>query len=145
MRWAAQGHSKRKSPVEYIADPATGCWIWQRAVSSTGYGILAGQLAHRAVYERHRGPVPAGLELDHRCRNRACVNPDHLEPVTHRENQRRGAAPNGINARKTHCIRGHEFTPANTYIRPDNGNRQCRICNVTREAKRSSRPRLRSR
>lgn len=78
----------------YIVDPCTGCWVWQMAIKSNGYGHrkVAGRYrnAHILVWEEHNGPVPAGLQLDHLCRNRACVNPDHLEPVKQRENLRRG-------------------------------------------------------
>jgi hypothetical protein len=73
----------------------TPCWIWQRAINGAGYGAkwFAGKVcrAHRVYYERLVGPIPAGLELDHLCRVRACVNPAHLEPVPGRENTRRGA------------------------------------------------------
>jgi hypothetical protein len=84
------GHHLRKSPLEYIVD-ADGCWIWQRSQDGHGYGTacLPGQRrvkAHRMVYEREVGPIPAGLDLDHLCRTPLCVNPAHLEPVTRREN-----------------------------------------------------------
>jgi hypothetical protein len=89
------GHQRRKSPVEYVVDEATGCWLWQRA-KTNGYGVVtvAGRqyLAHRVVYERHKGAIPEGLELDHTCPagpNKACVNPDHLDPVTHAVNLQR--------------------------------------------------------
>ena len=83
--------------------------------------------AHRVVYEILVGPIPVGLELDHLCRNRACVNPDHLEPVTTRTNLLRGYSPWACRARQTHCKRGHEFTPENTYGTGD-GRRYCRTC-----------------
>lgn len=104
-----------------------GCWVWTGA-TSRGYGNFTPNgrgswtTAYRWSYEHHVGPVPEGLELDHLCRNRACVNPAHLEPVTHLENRQRAALA------KTHCKNGHEFTPENTYQRKDRVGRNCRTC-----------------
>ncbi len=88
------GHNPRKSPVEYVVDDATGCWVWARAKNENGYSQInvdgKTRRAHIIFYERRFGPVPAGLELDHTCNCRSCVNPDHLEPVTHQENCLRG-------------------------------------------------------
>lgn len=112
-----------------------GCWVWQGYLTR-GYGhFWTGQtmhIAYRIAYQVHRGDIPSGLHLDHLCRNRACVNPDHLEAVTPRENWRRGIAPSVDNALKTHCIRGHEFTPENTYGSKPN-DRHCRQCALERE------------
>ena len=113
---------------------ARQCWIWPKYTDRLGYGQMRHdskvEYAHRVVYELLIGPIPEGLEIDHLCRNPSCVNPWHLEPVTHRENLLR--APTNIasiNARKTHCVAGHEFTPANTYRRKDRGvTRECRKC-----------------
>jgi hypothetical protein len=93
------GHHGRRSPVDYIVDE-NGCWVWQLSQQSTGYGkiTLSGPngkrrvAAHRVFFERAKGPIPEGLQLDHLCRNRLCVNPDHLEPVTQMENFRRSIA-----------------------------------------------------
>jgi hypothetical protein len=92
------GHQRRLSPVEYIAEDrgySTPCWIWQRHITTNGYGAAyppgRSVRAHRLVYERHGGVIPPGLDLDHLCRVRACVNPEHLEPVTRATNARRGA------------------------------------------------------
>lgn len=110
---------------------ARGCWLWQGAQNGHGYGALnvAGKQrgAHRVVYELLRGPIPTGLTLDHLCRRRHCVNPDHLEPVTIKENLRRGNGSTGRCFRKTRCKRGHAFTDENTY-RPKRGGRICRAC-----------------
>ena len=100
----------------------TPCVLWEGTLDRDGYGKKAGTLAHRLAYVAARGPIPAGLEIDHLCRVRACVNPDHLEAVTKAENQRRG-----IRATATACIHGHPFTPENT-IRRRRGGRDCREC-----------------
>jgi hypothetical protein len=121
----------------YLEDPATGCWIWQGAPNSEGYGRLkvGGKrvYAHRWMYEQHRGLLPEGLTLDHLCRVRLCCNPAHLEAVTLAENKRRGESLNAKNARKGECVNGHPFTEANTYRRPDTGARQCRACKRVRD------------
>ncbi|WP_082495325.1 HNH endonuclease signature motif containing protein [Aeromicrobium sp. Leaf291] len=112
------------------------CWLWTAQVSNQGYGSFYVRLpkgwrirrAHRVAWWLLRGPVPGELVLDHICRVRRCVNPDHLEVVTPSTNTLRGIGPTAINARKTHCKRGHEFTPEN--IIPQNGGRYraCRQC-----------------
>ncbi len=90
------GHHGRKGPVDYIESAKTGCWVWQRYKDSRGYGQTAvrgkPELAHRVYYERVYGPIPEGKEIDHLCRNHACVRPDHLEAVSHVVNVRRGRA-----------------------------------------------------
>ena len=114
-------------------EAALGCWVWTGGKLASGYGSVALDgtrfVTHRVVWEMLRGPIPDGLQIDHLCRNRACCNPDHLEPVEQKTNLLRGVSQPAINARKTHCIRGHEFTPENTYRRPGCPQaRNCRTC-----------------
>lgn len=108
------------------------CWVWTGAKTGGSYGgygqiNISGRIeySHRVVFETYLGNIQDGLELDHLCRNHACCNPLHLEPVTHRENHLRGRTGH-VNRDKTHCLRGHEFTVANTKVRPDG--RECRAC-----------------
>lgn len=104
------------------------CWEWQRSKFKTGYGAVRfggkTRIAHRVAYEFAHGPIPDGLHIDHKCRNRACVNPEHLEAVTQAENNRREAEA----LRKPECRHGHLWTPENTIYMRD-GDKLCRECN----------------
>jgi len=117
----------------YYIDAATDCWVWRGKPKDTGYGQIniGGRVlnAHTMVYEMLVGPVPPGKELDHLCRVKLCVNPDHLEPVTHRENCLRGVGPSAKAAKATRCRKGHPYDEQNTYWRPDGKGRGCRTCN----------------
>lgn len=109
-----------------------GCWLWTGTRDQAGYGQIRYDKrlykAHRFGYELVIGPIPPDMTLDHLCGNQSCVNPAHLEPVTLAVNILRGNGPSAQNARRTHCGRGHEFTPANTRI-DKRGKRLCRACN----------------
>jgi hypothetical protein len=123
----------------------SGCWVFEGYVNPGGYGAMLDgdgrtRTAHRISYEVFVGPIPEGRQLDHLCHtldrhclggrscpHRRCVNPAHLEPVTQRENKLRGVSFSAVNAVKTHCAQGHEFTSENTYYRTPT-NRQCRTC-----------------
>ena len=109
------------------------CWNWIGGKNSDGYGhFWLGKRpfrSHRFVYELYRGKIPEGLDLDHLCRNRACVNPWHLEAVSTNVNTLRGFGQPARNARKIRCSKNHSLSGANLYIAPD-GSRQCRICRV---------------
>jgi hypothetical protein len=102
------------------------------------------RLAHRYAYELLRESIPDGMVIDHRCRNRPCVNPDHLEVVSMRENTLRGVGVTAINARRTHCPKDHPYSEANTYVSPK-GYRQCRICRSARKRSDDARRRARLR
>lgn len=120
------------------------CWNWIASKDKHGYGHFsaAGRRivkAHRWAWEDAYGPIPPGLTLDHLCRNTSCVNPQHLEPVTHKVNSLRGTSPCAQNARKTHCIHGHGFTEGNTYRRPGRTARVCRACRDERLRQRPAR------
>lgn len=119
--------------------PESGCWIWSRRIDVSGYGeiLLKNKYwkAHRVSYHYYVGPIPEGMEIDHLCRVRCCVNPYHLEAVTGKENRRRGRGNGGIlSTPVTHCRYGHALTPDNIYYhkraRSIGGNpwRQCRVC-----------------
>lgn len=109
------------------------CWLWAGGENGKGYGfmkVVAGEspvYVHRFAYDLLVGPIPEGLTIDHLCRVRNCVNPDHLEAVTSRVNTLRGFGTSAQNARKTHCKNGHRFDAGNTRIKGD-GWRECRSC-----------------
>lgn len=133
--WTYQGETAWERFEARIAyEPMSGCWLWTGSTDPCGYGKVSirGKIisTHVVSYTKARGPVPAALELDHLCRTPQCVNPDHLEAVTRRENVLRGLSPMARNARLTHCLRGHEFTSDSTYPpRPNRGHeRRCKLC-----------------
>lgn len=130
--------SAARDPLErfhdsYTIDPDTQCWVWDLALNHHGYGVYKANgktvIAHRWGYIQLVGEIPDGLVLDHRCRNRACVSPDHLEPMTIRENI---LAEGSLCLAKrcaeaVLCVHGHPLSGENLYVRP-NGNRACRAC-----------------
>lgn len=126
----------------------TPCLTWIAYVLPNGYGRFQwnGEVrgAHVVAYEVRHGEIPKRLDgdravVDHLCRNRDCVNVDHMELVTNRVNILRGETIIAANAAKTHCPRGHEYTPENTYVHPTGGDRHCRICMKAARERRSVR------
>ena len=114
------------------------CWLWAGLITPDGYGRQyyydnghKAIYAHRLIYEHYKGDIPKGLQIDHLCRNRRCVNPNHLEAVSRKQNILRGNAFSGVNARKTHCKNSHKYTADNTYYIKRNGvfrQRECKEC-----------------
>lgn len=115
-------------------EPMSGCWIWTGALSTKGYGRYGIKnrtyAAHRVVFEIFREGIPENMQLDHLCRNRQCVNPDHLEIVSNRENTLRGINFIARNAKATHCPQGHEYNSDNTYLSKyiSTISRRCKMC-----------------
>ena len=146
------GHSAEERFWKYV-QKTNSCWLWTGSLSPQGYGQFhlngGPKLAHRIAYEWMVGPIPNGMDLDHvlanGCTNRNCIKaisdefgPAHLEAVSRYENIIRGTAPTAINARKTHCIRGHELSGSNL-INRTRKTRECKICKqLTRKDKKSN-------
>ena len=152
MDGGSLGEASMRTPDEYTEDwehrfwakvspePMSGCWLWTASLDGYGYGQFGKSKgvvlkAYRLSYELLVGPVPDGLEIDHLCRVRACLNPDHLEAVTHRENMRRAALL------RTHCPSGHQYSGDNLYV--NRGSRFCRRCHVLSERARRATLRFR--
>lgn len=111
--------------------PFSGCWLWTGYTTPRGYSFIQvlgkKYSVHRLMWVKEHGVIPPDKQIDHLCRNRNCINPDHLELVTSRENTMRGISFSAVNAKKTHCVHGHEFTPEN--VRPrKRGGRECLAC-----------------
>lgn len=133
------GHATRRSAEERFWEKVNAlgcCWEWDGARKAAGYGNFAPirtktVLAHRWAWELLVGPIPDGMELDHRCKNPCCVCPDHLEVVTRQENLRRGHGAAVVNAQRTHCLHGHALLAENVRI-DKRGARCCRACEQAR-------------
>lgn len=123
-----------------------GCWEWTAALKDNGYAAfqvmrnteILCRYGHRFSHEAFIGPIPDGLQIDHLCRNRRCVNPEHLEAVTCRVNLLRGETVTARRAAVTHCPKGHAYDADNTYTRPGRGGRDCKICRRLRKRKKVS-------
>jgi hypothetical protein len=122
--------------VKAVTIDDNGCWLWNGRISPEGYGRISAKYVHRITYELWRGPIPEKKQIDHLCRVRPCVNPDHLEAVTQKENILRGTSPSAMHAKQTHCIHGHLLDESNTWT---GRGRQCLTCARLRMRKRKAR------
>lgn len=130
----------------FIPEPNSGCWLWIGGSTRSGYGVFyvgtsrrdrKTTTAHRVSYQLNVGEIPDGFDIDHLCRVRCCVNPDHLEAVSRDENLIR--SPNtfsSIHSKKTHCPSGHPYDETNVYIHQLTGHRQCRACRAIHSSNR---------
>ena len=141
--WAASRPQNRPQPIwlrllrHRQIDAETGCWNWTGRKLPNGYGRIGERgYTHRVVYEAIYGAIPAGLVIDHLCRNRACFNPDHLEVVTQRENTHRGDSPTAKVTVSGKCRRGHDFSGDNLWVSADGLTRHCRQCWAVRREER---------
>jgi HNH endonuclease len=140
MAFVGKGSSRMTDVLDRFfnkVQKTDSCWLWTGSIEANGYGRFRAPnkvSAHRFSYETFVGHISSGLVIDHLCRVRNCVNPEHLEAVTHLENVRRGNS--GLNQKlKTHCPQNHEYNEVNTYFAVrSNGNksRHCRVCNRNR-------------
>jgi hypothetical protein len=125
-----------------VSKSPEGCWVWNLSLTKLGYARInylgKARFAHRVAYQTFKGSIPEGMELDHKCRTRACVNPEHLEPITHTENVRRGAR-GVLNPQRqvTHCKWGHEFTEQNTYWKTSKAGGKSRMCITCKNLRRT--------
>src|SRR3990167_5108101 len=121
---------KYRFDAMYVPEPNSGCWLWVGSLNRGGYAQIRNnytqKMAHRFAYEMFVGPIPKDMQLDHLCRVRCCVNPRHLEPVSARENKKRGEQGD----MKKYCGSGHLWTAENIYI--SGGKKYCRICRKER-------------
>jgi hypothetical protein len=125
-----------------MPEPMSGCWIWLAQLEADGHGRSwrdgKAIYAHRLTYEAAKGKIPCGMVVDHLCRTRCCVNPDHLEAVTVRTNTERGISALLLRERqlaKTHCPNGHEYSGINLLIEVSTGKRRCRQCRINQRKK----------
>jgi len=130
----APTHPASRLFEKIIPEPNSGCWLWAGSVNGDGYGKIFAfggpRYAHRVSYEIHKGPIPQGMQIDHLCRNPACVNPDHLEAVSNRENTLRGRA-GLLRPARDRCRRGHDLRE--TKYMDSRGTTQCKVCLYMRQ------------
>jgi|JI9StandDraft_1071089.scaffolds.fasta_scaffold336360_1 hypothetical protein len=128
---------KNKLNDKSVYEPNTGCQFWLHDFVTGGYGrSCVGRtkvLAHRLSYVLYNGEIGEGLTIDHKCNQPSCINPNHLQAITMRENTLRGTSFSAVNSKKTHCSRGHEYTEE-TIFRYRDGRRECKICIKARSA-----------